>query len=75
MRARRDALAAAAKLALEIRNIAGKHPDAVCTIGSVKTFPGIVTAVVGPSGLVSVDDALAATDCPAVPELLRPARL
>jgi N-carbamoyl-L-amino-acid hydrolase len=47
MRQRRDALAAAAKLALEIRNIAGKHPDAVCTIGSVKTFPGIVTAVVG----------------------------
>jgi beta-ureidopropionase / N-carbamoyl-L-amino-acid hydrolase len=47
MNARRDALAAAAKLALEIRPIAGKHPDAVCTIGSVKTFPGIVTAVVG----------------------------
>ena len=47
MKARRDALAAAAKLALEIRSIAGKHPDAVCTIGSVKTFPGIVTAVVG----------------------------
>lgn len=44
---RHDALAAAAKLALEIRNIAGKHPDAVCTMGSVKTFPGIVTAVVG----------------------------
>jgi hydantoinase/carbamoylase family amidase len=47
MAARRDALAAAAKLALEIRSIAGKHPDAVCTMGSVKTFPGIVTAVVG----------------------------
>src|SRR5579862_3199749 len=47
MKARHDALAAAAKLALEIRSIAGKHPDAVCTIGSVKTFPGIVTAVVG----------------------------
>ena len=47
MNARRDALAAAAKLALEIRTIAGKHPDAVCTMGSVKTFPGIVTAVVG----------------------------
>ncbi len=47
MNARHDALAAAAKLALEIRNIAGKHPDAVCTMGSVKTFPGIVTAVVG----------------------------
>jgi len=47
MKVRRDALAAAAKLALEIRPIAGKHPDAVCTMGSVKTFPGIVTAVVG----------------------------
>ncbi|MCU1342681.1 MAG: amidase, hydantoinase/carbamoylase family [Candidatus Acidoferrum typicum] len=47
MNARRDALAAAAKLALEIRAIAGKHADAVCTMGSLKTFPGIVTAVVG----------------------------
>jgi beta-ureidopropionase / N-carbamoyl-L-amino-acid hydrolase len=47
MKARRDALAAAAKMALEIRPIAMRHPDAVCTMGSVKTFPGIVTAVVG----------------------------
>jgi beta-ureidopropionase / N-carbamoyl-L-amino-acid hydrolase len=47
MNARRDALAAAAKLALEIRTIAKKHADSVCTMGSVKTFPGIVTAVVG----------------------------
>ena len=47
MKARRDALAAAARLALEIRDIAGRHPDAVCTMGSVKTYPGIVTAVVG----------------------------
>jgi N-carbamoyl-L-amino-acid hydrolase len=47
MTARRDALAATAKLALEIRPIAMKHADAVCTMGSVKTFPGIVTAVVG----------------------------
>ena len=47
MNVRRDALAPAAKLALEIRNIARKHQDAVCTMGSVKTFPGIVTAVVG----------------------------
>lgn len=47
MTARRDALAAAAKLALEIRTIAKRHTDAVCTMGSVKTFPGIVTAVVG----------------------------
>src|SRR5450432_1718382 len=47
MNARHDALAAAAKLALEIRTIAKKNEDAVCTMGSVKTFPGIVTAVVG----------------------------
>jgi N-carbamoyl-L-amino-acid hydrolase len=47
MKLRRDALAAAAKLALEIRAIAGRHEDAVCTMGSLKTFPGIVTAVVG----------------------------
>jgi N-carbamoyl-L-amino-acid hydrolase len=47
MEMRRDALAAAAKLALEIRPIARKHPQSVATMGSVKTFPGIVTAVVG----------------------------
>jgi N-carbamoyl-L-amino-acid hydrolase len=47
MEERRDALAAAAKLALEIRPIAQKHPQSVATMGSVKTFPGIVTAVVG----------------------------
>ena len=47
MEARRDALAACAKLALEIRPIAKKHPQSVATMGSVKTFPGIVTAVVG----------------------------
>ena len=47
MSVRRDALAAAAKLALEIRRIASKHQDAVCTMGSVKTFPGIPTAIVG----------------------------
>jgi N-carbamoyl-L-amino-acid hydrolase len=47
MEVRRDALAAAAKLALETRPIARKHPQAVATMGSVKTYPGIVTAVVG----------------------------
>ena len=47
MAQRRDALAAAARLALEIRPIARKHPDSVATMGSVKTFPGIVPAVVG----------------------------
>jgi len=44
---RRDALGAAAKLALEIREIAKQFPDAVGTVGSLKTLPGIVTAVVG----------------------------
>ena len=44
---RRDALAAAAKLALEIREIAARTGDgAVCTMGSCVTKPGIVTSVV-----------------------------
>ncbi|AFL90542.1 amidase, hydantoinase/carbamoylase family [Terriglobus roseus DSM 18391] len=47
MNARHDALAACAKLALEVRPIAMRHADAVATVGSVKTFPGIVTAVAG----------------------------
>jgi N-carbamoyl-L-amino-acid hydrolase len=45
MRMRRDALAAAAKLELEIREIAKRH-GGVCTIGRVETKPGIVTSVV-----------------------------
>jgi beta-ureidopropionase / N-carbamoyl-L-amino-acid hydrolase len=44
---RRDALAGAAKLALEIRDIAGRTADgAVCTSGGVVCRPGIVTSVV-----------------------------
>ena len=44
---RRDALAGAAKLALEIRGIAKRTGDgAVCTSGSVVCKPGIVTSVV-----------------------------
>jgi N-carbamoyl-L-amino-acid hydrolase len=44
---RRDALAAAAKLALEIREIAARTGGgAVCTMGSCVTRPGIVTSVV-----------------------------
>ena len=44
---RRDALAAAAKLALEIRGIAASTGEgAVCTMGSCVTKPGIVTSVV-----------------------------
>jgi len=45
MNMRRDALAAAAKLELEIREIAKRH-GGVCTMGSVVTKPGIVTSVV-----------------------------
>jgi N-carbamoyl-L-amino-acid hydrolase len=44
---RRDALAGAAKLALEIRAIAGRVGEgAVCTSGGVVCKPGIVTSVV-----------------------------
>ena len=44
---RRDALAGAAKLELEAREIAKRTADgAVCTMGSVVTRPGIVTSVV-----------------------------
>jgi beta-ureidopropionase / N-carbamoyl-L-amino-acid hydrolase len=46
MNARKDALACAAKFELEIREIAIRH-GGVCTVGSVITRPGIVTAVVG----------------------------
>ncbi|MCS7072105.1 MAG: hydantoinase/carbamoylase family amidase, partial [Anaerolinea sp.] len=43
---RRDALGAAAKLALEIREIAKRAGGGgVCTVGRVETKPGIVTAV------------------------------
>jgi hydantoinase/carbamoylase family amidase len=44
---RRDGLGAAAKLALEIREIAKRTGEgAVCTVGSCVTKPGIVTSVV-----------------------------
>jgi hydantoinase/carbamoylase family amidase len=44
---RRDALAGAARLELEIREIAMRTGEgAVCTMGSVLTKPGIVTSVV-----------------------------
>jgi N-carbamoyl-L-amino-acid hydrolase len=43
---RRDAFGAAAKLGLEIREIAKRH-GGVGTVGRVTTLPGIVTAVVG----------------------------
>jgi N-carbamoyl-L-amino-acid hydrolase len=47
MTERRDALAGAAKLALEIREVAKRTGDgAVCTSGGVVCKPGIVTSVV-----------------------------
>lgn len=45
MNVRKDAFLAAGKLGAEIYNIAARH-HGVCTIGSVKTRPGIVTSVV-----------------------------
>jgi hydantoinase/carbamoylase family amidase len=51
MAERRDALAGAAKLALEIRAIAARVGDgAVCTSGGVVCLPGIVTSVVETAG-------------------------
>ncbi len=46
MAMRRDALVAAARLALEVRAIADRY-GGVCTMGSVITRPGIATAVAG----------------------------
>ncbi|HVS72180.1 MAG TPA: Zn-dependent hydrolase [Phycisphaerae bacterium] len=43
---RRDALGGVSKLHLAVREIAVRH-GGVCTVGSVVTKPGIVTAVVG----------------------------
>ena len=50
---RRDALAGVSRLHLAIREIAIKH-GGVCTVGSVITKPGIVTAVVG-EALMTLD--------------------
>src|SRR6476619_2760042 len=48
---RRDALAGAAKLELELREIAARAGEgAVCTMGGVVTRPGIVTSVVERAG-------------------------
>lgn len=45
MNVRRDAFLAAGKFGAEIYDIAEQH-GGVCTVGSVKTLPGIVTSVV-----------------------------
>jgi beta-ureidopropionase / N-carbamoyl-L-amino-acid hydrolase len=46
MRLRRDALAAAATAALEIREVGIRH-DGVCTVGAMTAEPGVITAVAG----------------------------
>ena len=46
MNLRKDALLAAAKMSLEIYEIAARSQGGVCTIGSCTTQPGIVTSVV-----------------------------
>src|SRR5437899_3260989 len=46
MNRRRDAFLAAAKMSTEIYGIAKRSGQGVCTIGSCKTKPGIVTSVV-----------------------------
>ena len=69
---RRDALAGAAKLALEIREIAARVGDgAVCTSGGVICRPGIVTSVVETAEQL-LD--LRHLDASSLAELLRQAR-
>jgi hydantoinase/carbamoylase family amidase len=46
MRLRRDSLAAAATAALEIREVGIRH-GGVCTVGSMSSQPGVITAVAG----------------------------
>lgn len=47
---RRDALAGVSRLHLAVREIGVKH-GGVCTVGSVVTSPGIVTAIVGDASM------------------------
>ncbi|MSO35448.1 MAG: Zn-dependent hydrolase [Acidobacteria bacterium] len=72
---RRDAFLAAAESALAFRDIANRHttPDArvVCTVGTVKVEPGIVTAVPGACE-ISLDQR--ALDAPVLASMLNDAR-
>lgn len=72
---RRDAFLAAAESALAFRDIAVKHtsPDArvVCTVGTVKVEPGIVTAVPGVCE-ISLDQR--ALNAPVLAQMLADAR-
>jgi len=46
MRLRRDALAAAASAVLEVREVGIRH-DGVTTVGSMRSQPGVITAIAG----------------------------
>jgi N-carbamoyl-L-amino-acid hydrolase len=51
IRQRRDSFLAAARTALELREIALKH-DGVCTVGGATSEPGVVTAVPGRTAML-----------------------
>jgi N-carbamoyl-L-amino-acid hydrolase len=51
MHLRRDALAAAASAALEIREVGLRH-GGVTTVGSIRSEPGVITAVAGASEMM-----------------------
>ncbi len=51
MRLRRDSFAAAARAALEIREIGLRH-DGVCTVGGATSEPGVMTAVAGRTAML-----------------------
>jgi N-carbamoyl-L-amino-acid hydrolase len=51
MRLRRDALAAAAQAALEIREVGIRH-DGVTTVGAIRSEPGVITAIAGESEMM-----------------------
>lgn len=51
MRLRRDTLAAAATAALAIREVGIRH-DGVATVGSIRSEPGVITAVAGASEMM-----------------------
>ena len=71
MNRRKDALLAAAKMSLEIYNIAARSHGGVCTIGSCTTKPGIVTSVVADCRITLDQRHL---DAPALAQMLAEAR-
>jgi N-carbamoyl-L-amino-acid hydrolase len=71
MNRRKDAFLAAAKMSPEIYRIAERSNGGVCTIGSCKTKPGIVTSVVAECAITLDQRHL---DAPALARMLEEAR-